>query len=397
MRPSKAITWVDVYDRRERWTTEDGDFFHVVSCFSSHGSDDSRKCDERLSVTSKMTLWWLIDTFPSLLSQDYLYSDAKSSSSLSSASDKPTKPIAIVLHGLESTSSALLPRSMAKAFAQRGLDVAALNFRGCCGGEDNLKPYSYHLGFTDDIKFAIKKLHAENPGRHIYLSGFSLGANVILKALGELGEEAISLHVKGAAVSNVPFDANLSSGKLDSGFNRAVYVSNFLTTLKTKAKRKWDMDPESDMYDIQRVLSCSKIGDFDDEVIAKLHGFEGKEDYYKKSDSKQYLPFIRVPTLVINAIDDPFINDLGLPKQEDIGPDVPVRLVCHEHGGHCGFITGKEGPREEDRWLPTELARFFDHLENPYGRKGEPSRRGIEGGAAGQESGSSSSLPPALA
>lgn len=321
--------WKDVYDRRERWETPDGDFFHV----------------------------------------DFLFCDGHPAATSSSP-----RPLAIVLHGLESTSWALLPRSMAKAYVQRGFDVLALNFRGCCG-VDNLKPYSYHLGFTDDLTYVLRRLHAEDPCRRVYLTGFSLGGNVILKCLGELGEDAVSLGVEGAAVACVPFDAVRSSSKIDTGFNRWVYADNFLKTLKVKAAQKWKKHRESldgeelgeGPYDLERVLACSRIGDFDDEVIAKLHNFDGKVDYYTQSCSKQYLPRIRIPALVINARDDPFINENGLPAPDEVGEGT-VRLVYHKHGGHCGFLTGQEekGHREEERWLPTELARFLMHVDVPF-------------------------------
>ncbi len=331
--------WQDVYDRRERWETPDGDFFHV----------------------------------------DFLF--AESGPAVPSPTTAP-RPLAIVLHGLESTSWALLPRSMAKAYAKRGFDVLALNFRGCCG-TDNLKPYSYHLGFTDDLAYVVRRLHAEDPRRRVYLTGFSLGGNVILKCLGELGAEAARLGVEGAAVACVPFDAVRSSSKIDTGFNRWVYAANFLSTLKVKAAQKWEKHRNDEQaegpYDLARVLACSSIGDFDDEVIAKLHNFEGKVDYYTQSCSKQYLPRIRVPALVVNARDDPFINVAGLPTQAEVGEGT-VRLIYHDYGGHCGFLTGREekGAPEEERWLPTELARFLKHADMPYRAMAEEELMGVD-------------------
>lgn len=120
-------------------------------------------------------------------------------------------------------------------------------------------------------------------------------------------------------------------------------------------------------------------------VISKLHGFTDKVDYYTQSCSKQYLPRIRVPALVVNALDDPFINERGLPAPADVGA-APVRLVYHAHGGHCGFITGDERPGmpEEDRWLPMELARFLLHVDAPlrglYEAQGEEGEQGAGGG-----------------
>lgn len=166
----------------------------------------------------------------------------------------------------------------------------------------------------------------------------------------------------------MPFDAVRSSSKIDSGFNRLVYSANFLNTLKGKAARKHEQHRDEDgqgPYDLERVMRCSRIGDFDDEVIANLHGFEDKNDYYRQSCSKQYLPRISVPALCINAVDDPLIEKAGLPTDADVGR-APVRLVYHEHGGHCGFFEGgREPPNEEDRWLPLELARFLSHVDAP--------------------------------
>lgn len=107
------------------------------------------------------------------------------------------------------------------------------------------------------------------------------------------------------------------------------------------------------------------------QVVAKLYNFESNVDYYRKSCSKQYLQHIRVPVMVVNAVDDPFIDERGLPGPEDIG-EAPVRILYHEHGGHCGFVTLEaltEGAREEDRWLPSELARFLHHAEGRHAQK----------------------------
>ena len=141
--PKDPQIWRTIYDRRERWETPDADWFHVDFMFHPNGS------------------------------------------SLGGA--EGPRPMAVVLHGLESSSTALLPRSMAQAFVRQGFDVAALNFRGCCGGGDNDRPYAYHLGFTDDLKYALRRLAEDKPTRRLYLSGFSLGGNVILKWCGSSG------------------------------------------------------------------------------------------------------------------------------------------------------------------------------------------------------------------
>jgi predicted alpha/beta-fold hydrolase len=194
----------------------------------------------------------------------------------------------------------------------------------------------------------------------MYLSGFSLGANVCLKYLGELGEEAEKLNIMGGAVTCVPFDPVASQGKLDVGFNRAVYSENFLLTLKVKAQRKILRFPNS--FDYEKVKQCSTIGEFDDCFIAKIYGFEDKIDYYKKTGSKWFLEKIKVPTIAINAKDDPFIEESSLPSKDDI-KNSPVRCIYHDNGGHCGFI-GESNEHKIPTWgfIAEELGRIIDHI-----------------------------------
>jgi predicted alpha/beta-fold hydrolase len=156
-----------------------------------------------------------------------------------------------------------------------------------------------------------------SPNHPIYLSGFSLGGNVILKFLGEQGHEAIARNIKGAAVFCVPFDVAECSKKLDQGFNKAVYSRTFLSTLKQKAERMYTRfgAENPDFIDIKTIRTCTKMGDFDEAYFCKTYGF------------KQYLHKIRVPAVAINAIDDPFIDEKSLPTEEkDVG-EAPVRLI----------------------------------------------------------------------
>eukprot|EP00953_Heterococcus_sp_UTEX-ZZ885_P037950 19480-Heterococcus_DN1.PRE.2 len=145
--------------------------------------------------------------------------------------------IAVLTHGLESSSDAPLTSKMALAFARRGYTVAVLCFRSC-SGEDNLTLRAYHMGFTDDLKFLVEQLRERHPSAPIFLSGFSLGGNVICKYLGEMGTTAKDIGILGAAVACVPFDAVGCQKQIDSGFNKAVYSGNFLKTLIPKINRK---------------------------------------------------------------------------------------------------------------------------------------------------------------
>jgi uncharacterized protein len=231
---------------------------------------------------------------------------------------------------------------------------------------------AYHLGFTTDLLQLVTTLHQRYPHQKIYLSGFSLGGNVVMKLLGELGDRAGDYGIHGGVANCVPFDPVMSQGKIDKGFNRFVYSENFLFSLKLKAEKEYLKFPGK--FDIERIRRCNTIGEFDDAYIAPIYNFTDKVDYYRKSGSKWYLSKIRVPAIAINAYDDPFIEEVSLPSAADVGDLAPVRLVYHRYGGHCGFIADRESYRLPDAkpndeiyvpshgWLADELARVIWHI-----------------------------------
>lgn len=249
---------------------------------------------------------------------------------------------------------------MATAFRSKGFGFALISFRGC-SGEDNDSPGSYHFGFTTDIRHLVNEMHERYPDKKLYLSGFSLGGNVILKYLGELGDKAIELNIVGAIVVSVPFDPVASQPKLDSGFSRAVYSENFLKTLKAKAELKYKRFPGS--FDIEAIRACKTIGDFDQAFIAPVFGFKDKIDYYRQTGSKWWLNKIRVPAICINARDDPFIEETALPDDSHVGDIAPVRLIYHDKGGHCGFLSHEKVP---NGWLAEEMSRALLHIDTEY-------------------------------
>jgi len=275
------------------------------------------------------------------------------------------KGLVIILHGLESNTEGALVTKMATSFLQKGFSCCLVSFRGC-SGEDNNLPGAYHLGFTDDLNLLVRMLNKKDPNRKMYLSGFSLGGNVCLKYLGELGDEAESLNLLGAAVTCVPFDPVASQGKLDVGINRAIYSENFLQTLKKKAKRKIARWPSA--FDYEKIKNSTTIGEFDDYFIAQIYGFQDKVDYYRKTGSKWWLNKIRVPTIAVNARDDPFIEESSLPSEEDV-KTAPVRLIYTDQGGHCGFI-GSAVDYNIPSWgyIAEELGRIIDHINTCYNK-----------------------------
>lgn len=272
--------------------------------------------------------------------------------------------IVIILHGLESSSKGSMVTRMAHSYIDKGFGCILVCFRGC-NGEDNKLPGAYHVGFTKDIRQVTTTIYNRHPTKRFYLSGFSLGGNVALKYLGELGEDALKLNIYGATAFCVPFDASACQPKLDSGISRAIYSENFLNTLKKKAEEKIQKHPEA--FDIEKVRKCNTIGDFDDAFIAPIYGFKDKLDYYAQSDSKQYLHKIKVPTLIINAIDDPFIEERTLPTTDDIR-DAPVRLHYEKYGGHCGFKP--HTAKSSNGWVAEEIAKAIEYIDDSLVKDG---------------------------
>ena len=177
-------------------------------------------------------------------------------------------PVVVVLHGLESNPDGPLVIKMAEAFHDKGFTCCLVAFRGCTG-EENQTPGAYHVGFTKDVKQVTQYLKEQYPNKKIYLSGFSLGGNVALKYLGELGEKAEAENIGGAAVACVPFDPVQSHYKLDApGFSRIVYSGNFLATLKKKAEYQHARFPGA--FDIEAVRQCTTIGEFDG-MLSKIY------------------------------------------------------------------------------------------------------------------------------
>eukprot|EP01039_Chlorochromonas_danica_P011542 gene11542-12923_t len=275
-----------------------------------------------------------------------------------------SQALVIVLHGLESTSKGDLVTNFVSALMDKGFGCIMPNFRGCSGKTHN-NPGGYHMGFTADVDHLVDVLNQRYPEKQIYLCGFSLGGNVLLKFLGEQGDNAWKRNIRGAAVTCVPFDPAACHRKIDVGFNRAVYSENFLATIKAKAELQIKQFPG--IFDIEEVRKARTIGEIDDSYIAKLYGFNDKWDYYAKCGSKWFLSKIRVPVVAINAIDDPFIEASSLPTEADV-QGAPVRLIYHPYGGHCGFWARRMSSDPQSPavpphgWIGEELSRALAYF-----------------------------------
>jgi uncharacterized protein len=235
--------------------------------------------------------------------------------------------LVIISHGLEGNSSRAYMKGMASALYAQGVDVLTWNFRGC-SGEMNRQLRFYHSGATDDldviVKYAIQKLYKE-----VSLVGFSLGGNLTLKYLGERPPYP---EIKKACVFSVPVDLHSSCLKISKPSNW-MYSNRFLKSLKGKVIQKAQMMEGLDVTHIEKIRT---LIEFDDRYTAPLHGYRDAIDYYTRCSSVHFLAGIRIPTLLVNARNDPFLSEACFPEKQ-LKNNPYVTLETPEYGGHVGF------------------------------------------------------------
>jgi predicted alpha/beta-fold hydrolase len=265
---------------------------------------------------------------------------------------RDSRPLLILFHGLEGSSSSYYAITLMGAAAAIGWSGVVVNFRGC-SGESNRLARAYHSGDSDEIDWILRRLRALSPLRPRYAVGVSLGGNALLKWLGER-EASTRDYLQAAAAVSAPLDLTACGHHLARGFNR-VYTRHFLHTLKRNAAAKLCRHPG--IFDERRMIAASNLYEFDDVVTAPLHGFNGAEDYWRRASSKPWLAGIRLPTLVLNARNDPFLPAQALPTPSQVAAS--VQLEFPRQGGHVGFVTGSL-PGQLD-WLPQRIFNYFQH------------------------------------
>jgi hypothetical protein len=263
-------------------------------------------------------------------------------------------PLAVVVHGLEGSAQSSYVLETCRALAEHGIRAVAMNFRSC-SGEPNRTARFYHAGETGDLGFLLDLLAPRFPRATLLAVGFSLGANMLLKYLGEQGEAS---RIRAAVAVSVPFDLGRGADKLAASFMGRVYTRHFVRRLadKYRLKRAAGVRLEGVEVDERQARRWNSFRDFDDAVTARLHGFSGADDYYTRSSSARYLHAIRVPTLLVQALDDPFVDERAIPHQT-IAANPLLHTAFVAHGGHVGFITGT--PRRPWFWAEREAARFL--------------------------------------
>lgn len=248
-----------------------------------------------------------------------------------SYADNETQKVIILLHGLEGNAQRPYITGAAKLFNQNNIDAVAVNFRGC-SGEPNLKYRSYHSGATEDLDDVIQYILETKNYSEIYIKGISLGANLMLKYLGE--RESIPNEIKAGIAVSVPCDLHGSCQELHALKNKP-YHDRFKKHLVDRLKIK--QRQHSEILKVEDVKSIKTLIDFDDVYTSKAHGFIDALDYYEKSSSLQFLSSIKTPTLILNALNDSFLSPECYPVKA-AKENAKLFLEMPKHGGHAGFI-----------------------------------------------------------
>jgi len=261
-----------------------------------------------------------------------------------SFSTQKTNQLIILLHGLEGNAQRPYVTGTAKLFNENGFDAVCVNLRSC-SGEENLKFKSYHSGATDDLEAVIEHIIATKTYTAIYINGFSLGGNLILKYLGERQE--IPKQIKAAMAVSVPCDLHGSCRELHR-FKNVLYHDRFKKHLKEKLKLK--QQQYAHLISDTEIQSIKTLRDFDDVYTSKAHGFKDAYEYYEASSSLQFLHNITLPTLILNAQNDSFLSKECYPHSEAEN-NSNLYLEVPKHGGHVGFYLNENYYYNEIRAL----------------------------------------------
>lgn len=262
--------------------------------------------------------------------------------------------IVIALHGLEGSSKSKYIVSLVQHLNKHQIACASVNFRGC-SGESNNHIYSYNSGKTDDLTTVINHIQQTYKFKNIILVGYSMGANISLKYLGETA--IIPSEIKGGIAISAPCDLEGSSNAL-SKWENMLYMKRFLKTLKEKSLEKIKQYPQSNLNQ-EAIVNAKNFAEFDNVVTAPLFGFKNAKDYWTQSSSKPYLPTIKLPTLIINALDDTFLSKSCFPFEET-KQHKSLFLETPKYGGHVGFNTST--PKKDTLWSENRIRSFIEHI-----------------------------------
>jgi predicted alpha/beta-fold hydrolase len=266
----------------------------------------------------------------------------------------PGSPLLLILHGLEGMRTSHYIRGLLDLAAARNWRAVVLWFRSC-SGELNRLPRFYHSGDTGDLDLALRVISEREPSVRVGAVGISIGGNVLLKWLGEQGDVAPKVVVGAAAVS-VPFDLEACARVMDRGLRRVLYTASFMRSFRDKTRAKARRYPG--FVDVRAALFARTFAEYDRIVTAPLHGFADEKDYWSQASSGPYLKHIRRPTLLLNALDDPFVPPASLPDPRTLPPEVRAEFV--PRGGHVGFVEGR--PWRSTSWGERRAVEFLAEI-----------------------------------
>ncbi len=265
----------------------------------------------------------------------------------------PPQQHLVLFHGLEGSSASQYAQAFATVARARGWAYSVPHFRGC-SGELNLAPRAYHSGDFEEIGFMLRRLRASSTAPLLAV-GISLGGNALLRWAQEAGDSAAATTAAVASVSS-PIDLAAAGHAIDRGFNWLVYSRMFLATMKPRALAKWQQHPG--LFDREKLARARTLYEFDNVFTAPLHGFADTPDYWRRASAQPQLARIRIPALVLNARNDPFVPGSSLPAPAQVGRH--VTLWQPAHGGHVGFPHGTPPgrvlamPQAVSAWLAGE-------------------------------------------
>lgn len=263
------------------------------------------------------------------------------------------KPIAVLFHGLEGSYQSPYIQGAMQNLTRQGYACVLMHFRGCSGRANRL-PRSYHSGDTADAKAFLAHLVTHFPKSPLFAVGYSLGGNMLLKLLGEYGQKS---PLQAAVAVSAPMQLDISADTIHQGSSR-VYERHLLASLKHNLLKKYQLHNLSDLLGktAQQIRKIKTIRQFDDVYTSVINGFTDAQDYYLKSSAKQYLPEVQTHTLIIHALDDPFMTPEVLPTNMAI-PSC-VELDIYPNGGHVGFVMGS--PVRPSYYLDDKVPEFFN-------------------------------------
>jgi len=257
----------------------------------------------------------------------------------------------LLLHGLEGSIHSDYIRGVMSKLNQRGYRTCLMHFRGCSGEPNRLVEW-YHSGKSDDPQLIVEFLKEQMEIEVYAAVGFSLGGNVLLKWLGEQGANS---SLKRAAAMSVPFRLEQAGQRMNQGLSR-IYQRSLVSRMVQSYKDKFAVVSSPLDVDIDAIET---FWQFDDQVTAPLHGYKGADDFYTRASSRQFIPQIRVPTLILHAVDDPFMYAHTPPGADELPEDVWLELS--KHGGHVGFVSGMI-PGLANYWGERRLAEWIDSV-----------------------------------